>query len=59
MSAVLLWLSPLTLTMSPTADLKQVRFLAITFLVDNSIEWLDRHLSFSSFEPQSLTFQDD
>jgi hypothetical protein len=59
MSTVLLWLSPLSLTMSPTTDLKQVRFLAITFLVDNSIEWLDKHLYISSFKPQSLTFQDD
>lgn len=46
-------------SMSPTTDLKQVRFLRITFLVDNSIEWLDRHLSISSFELQLLTFQDD
>ncbi|KAF8492360.1 beta-lactamase-like protein [Russula emetica] len=28
--------------MSPTTDLKQVRFLAITFLVDNSIEWMTK-----------------
>jgi hypothetical protein len=46
-------------SMSPTTDLKQVQSLGITFLVDNSIEWLDRHPSISSFEPQPLTFQDD
>jgi hypothetical protein len=57
MSAVLLWFSPPS-SMSPTTDLKQVSFLAITFLVDNSIEWSDRHLSISS-ELQSLIFQDD
>ena len=38
-------LNPHFLPMSPTTDLKRVQFLAITFLVDNSIEWLDTYLS--------------